>query len=177
MTDPFNLLSIAGFSAISVAANAHSAYGPGFAGWGRLSGYNFAEDIQGEFIGTYLIPSLVHEDPRYHRLPDAHLSRRIEHALIHTFVSQHDDGSMMPNYATLLNAPISAEISNLYVPGIATNGPATVKRVVVAYGTDPIGPLIAEFLPDIARRIHVNILFEQQLLNRIALGSGMQPAP
>jgi hypothetical protein len=175
--DPFNLLSIVGFSAIEVAANSHSAYGPGFAGWGRLSGYSLAEDIQGEFTGTYLIPSLVHEDPRYHRMSKAAVSRRIKHALIHSFVSQHDDGALMPNYATLINAPLSAEISNLYVPGIATNGPSTAKRIFVTYGTDPIGPLVAEFLPDVAKRIHVNILFEQQLLNRIALGAGSQPGP
>ena len=170
--DPFNLLTIATFSGISVAADSHSVYGPGFPGWGRLAGYSFAEDIQGEFTGVYVIPSLVHEDPRYHRMPKATTSRRIEHALIHTFVSQHDDGSVMPNYATLINVPLSAEISNLYVPEIGTNAPDTAKRVLVGYATDPVGPLVAEFLPDFAKRVHIHIVFAQQILNRIALGSG-----
>lgn len=170
--DPFNLLTIAAFSGISVAADPHSVYGPGFPGWGRLAGYSLAEDVQGEFTGVYVIPSLVHEDPRYHRMPKAKVSRRIEHALIHTFVSQHDDGSLMPNYATLLNIPLSAEISNLYVPEIGTSAPDTAKRVLVGYATDPIGPLVAEFLPDFAKRVHIHIIFAQQILNRIALGSG-----
>jgi hypothetical protein len=170
--DPFNLLTIAAFSGISVAADSHSVYGPGFPGWGRLAGYSLAEDVQGEFTGVYVIPSLVHEDPRYHRMPKATTSRRIEHALIHTFVSQHDDGSLMPNYATLINIPLSAEISNLYVPEIGTNAPDTAKRVLVGYATDPIGPLVAEFLPDFAKRVHIHIIFAQQILNRIALGSG-----
>jgi hypothetical protein len=170
--DPFNLLTIATFSGISVAADAHSVYGPGFLGWGRLAGYSLGEDVQGEFTGVYVIPSLVHEDPRYHRMPKAATSRRIEHALIHTFVSQHDDGSLMPNYATLINIPLSAEISNLYVPEIGTNIPDTAKRVLVGYATDPIGPLVAEFLPDFAKRVHIHIVFAQQILNRLALGSG-----
>jgi hypothetical protein len=170
--DPFNLLTIAVFSGISVAADSHSVYGPGFPGWGRLAGYSFAEDVQGDFTGIYVIPSLAHEDPRYHRMPKATTSRRIEHALIHTFVSQHDDGSLMPNYATLINIPFSAEISNLYVPEIGTNAPDTAKRVLVGYATDPIGPLVAEFLPDFAKRVHIHIVFAQQILNRIALGSG-----
>jgi hypothetical protein len=176
VTDPFNLLTIAAFSAVSVAANAHSVYGPGFAGWGRLSGYSLAEDVQGTFTGVYLIPVLLHEDPRYHRMPRATIRRRIEHALIHTFVSQHDDGSLMPNYATLINYPLSAEISNFYVPGIGTNTSSTAKRVLVGYATDPIGPLVGEFLPDVAKRIHIHIIFAQQILNAIALGSGAQPS-
>jgi hypothetical protein len=172
VTDPFNLLTIAAFSGISVAADSHSVYGPGFRGWGRLAEYSFAEDAQGNFTGVYVISSLAHEDPRYHRMPKARVTRRIEHALIHTFVSQHDDGSLMPNYATLINIPLSAEISNLYVPGIGTNAPDTAKRVLVGYATDPVGPLVAEFLPDVAKRVHIHIIFAQQILNRIALGSG-----
>ena len=174
VTNPFNLLTIAVFSGVSVAADAHSVYGPGFAGWGRLSGYSLAEDIQSETTGVYLLPSLFHEDPRYHRMPGSPVRRRIEHALIHPFVSQHDDGSLIPNYATLINYPLSAEISNLYVPGIATNAPSTAKRVLVGYATDPVGPLIAEFLPDFAKRVHIHIILAQQILNRIALGSGAQ---
>jgi hypothetical protein len=174
VSDPFNLLTIAAFSGISVAADPHSVYGPGFTGWGRLAGYSLAEDIQGEFTGVYLIPSLVHEDPRYHRMPKASVRRRIAHALIHTLVSQHDDGSLMPNYATLINVPLSAEISNLYVPGIGTNATDTAKRVLVGYGTEPVGPLLAEFLPDFAKRVHVHIIFAQQILDRLALGAGAQ---
>jgi hypothetical protein len=172
VTDPFNLLTIAAFSGISIAADAHSVYGPGFAGWGRLAGYSLGEDVQGAFTGIYVFPSIFHEDPRYHRMPKATVKRRIEHALIHTFVSQHDDGSVMPNYATILNIPFSAEISNLYVPDIGTNAPDTAKRVLVGYATDPIGPLVAEFLPDFAKRVHIRIIFAPQILNRIALGSG-----
>ncbi len=171
VADPFNLLTIASFSAISVAANAHSDYGPGFAGWGRLSGYSLGEDAQMEFTGTYLLPTIFHEDPRYHRMVDASVRRRIEHALIHGFVSQHDDGSVMPNYATLLNYPLSDEISNLYVPGLSTNLPSTAKRVLLGYATEPVGPLLAEFLPDVAKRVHIHIIFAQQILNQLALGS------
>jgi hypothetical protein len=171
VTDPFNLLTIIAFSGISVAADAHSDYGPGFRGWGRLMGYSLAEDIQGEFTGTFALPVIFHEDPRYHRVPNKPIVRRVEHALIHTIISQHDDGSLMLNYATLINYPLSAEISNLYVPGLPTNAPSTAKRIAIGYATDPVGPLVAEFLPDLAKRVHIHIVFAQQILNRIALGN------
>jgi hypothetical protein len=173
--DPFNLITIVAFSGISVAANAHSAYGPGLHGWGLLIGYSLVEDIQGETTGTFLLPVIFHEDPRYHRLPGHPIGQRILHAIGHTVLSQGDDGHIMPNYATLINYPLSAEISNLYVPGIATNGPSTVKRILVGYGTDPVGAIVAEFLPDVARRIHIHIVFAQQILNQIATGQGNAP--
>ncbi len=170
VVDPFNVLTIAAYSGFAVGANAHSAYGPGFEGWGKLSGYSVVEDAQGEFFGTYVISSLAHEDPRYHRLPNAPVKRRILHALVHTYVTQHDDGGRMPNYATLLTYPISAELSNLYVPGVPTNLRDTSHRVALGLATDPSGTLIAEFLPDFAKRIHVRVIFIQEILNQVVTG-------
>jgi hypothetical protein len=169
--DPFNFITIAGYSAIAVAVDPDSAYGPGFKGFAKLSGYGLAEDAQGEFFQTFLIASLFHQDPRYHRMPTASFKRRLWHAIEHTYVSQHDDGRKMPNYATLMTYPISAELSNLYVPGIQTDGRSTVKRIGIGIATDPAGAIVAEFLPDVARRIHIRIVFAQQILNQVMAGA------
>lgn len=172
--DPFNLITVAGYSGIFIAANSHSAYGPGLKGFGKLTGYSLLGDAQGNFFSIYAIPVLAHEDPRYHRMPGRPIRRRILHALVHTVVSQHDDGTLMPNYATLLTYPISAELSNLYVPGIGSNAPSTTKRILLGYATDPSGALVAEFLPDVAKRIHVHIVFVQQILLQVENNSKAQ---
>lgn len=169
--DPFNLIFVAGYSAVAIAANSHSAYGPGFGGFGKLLGYSLLQDAQGEFMGTYLIPTLAHQDPRYHRLPAASVKRRVLHALAHTVVTSHDDGSAMPNYATLLTYPLSAELSNLYVPGIETDSGSTAKRILIGLATDPAGSLVAEFLPDVAKRIHIRVVFVQEILNQVITGA------
>jgi len=169
--DPFNFITIAGYSSIAIAANSHSAYGSGFMGVVKLTGYGLAEDAQGEFFQTYAIPSLLHQDPRYHRMPTASVKRRIWHAVEHTFVSQHDDGTPMPNYATLSTYVISAELSNLYVPGLQRDTRSTARRIAVGIATDPTGAIVAEFLPDVARHIHINITFIQNILNTVATGA------
>jgi hypothetical protein len=169
--DPFNLFTIAAYSGIVIGINSHTAYGPGLKGTGMLTGYSLLEDAQGEFFGTFAIPSLVHEDPRYYRMPGRPIGKRILHALSHTVVTRHDDGSPMPNYATLLTYPISAELSNLYVPGVADSGPSTGKRIALGLATDPAGALVAEFLPDIAKRIHIRIIFVQQILQQVVDGA------
>jgi hypothetical protein len=169
--DPFNFITIAGYSAIATAADPDSAYGPGFKGFAKQTGYGLLQDAQGEFFQTYVISSLAHQDPRYHRIPTASVHRRLWHAIEHTYVSQHDDGSRMPNYATLGTYLISAELSNLYVPGIQTDARSTAKRIGIGIATDPAGAIVAEFLPDVARRIHIKIVFVQQILNQAMVGA------
>src|SRR5665213_30713 len=169
VTGPFNLMVIAAEAGVGIGANSHSPYGPGLKGFGRLTGYQLLQDTQGEFFGTWLIPSLVHEDPRYRRMQKASVKRRIFHALARTVIAEHDDGRPMLNYATLLTYPISAELSNLYVPGVQGNGRDTVRRIGIGLATDPASNLISEFLPDFARRIHVRSVFIQQIVNNMAL--------
>ncbi len=101
-------------------------------------------------------------------MPGASTRRRIFHALAHTVVSQHDNGSPMPNYATLLTYPLSAGIANLYVPVLDTSGSSTAKRVIIGLASDPTEALIGEFLPDVARRIHIRVTFFQQIINDIS---------
>ncbi len=168
IVDPFNLLTITANAGFTVGINSHSAYGPGMKGFGRDVGYSFVQDATGEFIGTYGMCSLVHQDPHYYREPDASNWRRVGHALKHTVISQHDDGRPMPNYENFVTYPASAMIANLYVPGVHGNGPSTVARFMTGLATDPVNNIITEFLPDFARRFHVRIVFVQQILNQIA---------
>ena len=74
----------------------------------------------------------------------------------------------MPNYATLLTYPIGAEIAISTSPASTTNGPSTVARIFTGYALDPINNLVTEFLPDVASRIHIRIIFVQRILNHIA---------
>lgn len=166
--DPFNLLTIAGNSAVNTGIDAHAAYGPGMRGFARNLAYGLSQEATGEFVGTFLVCALFHEDPHYHRLPDKKPLRRLVHAVSRTFVAQHDDGSLMPNYQNFITYPASAEISNLYVPGVHGNGPSTIARILTGIATDPVSNIITEFLPDVARRVHIRVVFVQQIINQIA---------
>jgi hypothetical protein len=168
LVDPGNLASIANTSAFTIGLNSHTPYGPGFRGFGRNVGDSLLQDATGEFFSTFLIASLAGEDPHYYRMPHAGIPRRLLHAIARTLIAQSDYGKPMLNYDTLLTYPISAEIGNLYIPGIHSNGPSTVTRIMTGYATDPIDNLITEFLPDVARRIHVRVIFVQRILNQVS---------
>ena len=173
--DPFNLAVLTAGSGIYIASNAHNPYGPGFKGWGRIEGYSLVQDAQGEFLGTFLIPVLTHEDPRYHRMGHGSIGRRMLHAALHTYISQHDDGRVMPNYAVLGNYVIGAELANLWIPGTPVNAPSTAKRIGLGIAIDPAGTMIGEFLPDIARHVHVHSGLLQQIVNVVATGNPNTP--
>jgi hypothetical protein len=62
VSDPFNFLTIAAVSAITVAEDSRTSDGPGFHGFAKNAGVSLSQDMTGEFFGTFLIPSLVHQD-------------------------------------------------------------------------------------------------------------------
>ncbi len=173
--DPGNLATILYSSAITVAMNPHTGFGPGVGGFARASMYSLSQDATQEFVSTFLVSSLAHEDPRYHRMPTASVARRLLHAVGHTVIAQSDSGRPMLNFATLSAYPVSAELANLYVPGLQTDGRSTADRILTAYATDPVDNIITEFLPDVARRIHVRVIFAQRLLNQMSSDNFVLP--
>ena len=174
-TDPGNLGTIAVISAISIAADSHSAYGPGLKGFGKLAGVSLLQSANGEFFGTFAVPSLLHQDPRYYRMPDAPLRKRLVYSISRSYISRSDTGKTIPNYGTLTAYPIVAELSNLYVPGIESDGASTAKRIATGLALDPVNNIINEFLPDVAKRVHVRIIFVQQILNKVAVSQNGLP--
>ena len=100
-----------------------------------------------------------------HRQPSP---RRIHNAIVQVGWTKSDTGKGIPNYSSLIAAPIDAEIANLYVPGIETDLPTTTARVVTGWALAPTDNFVTEFLPDVARRIHVQIVFVQQIINQVS---------
>ncbi|MDE3063128.1 MAG: hypothetical protein KGJ51_08725 [Acidobacteriota bacterium] len=172
LLDPFNAITILGQSGIAVASDSHSPYGPGMKGFGKNVGVSYTEDMTGEFFGTFLIPSLTRQDPHYHRMPSASIRRRIAHAALQVLWTQGDNGRGMLNYASIAGSAIGLGISNLYVPGEQTHLSADLTRYSIGMATAPIDNYITEFLPDVARRIHVRIVLVQRIINQVATTEG-----
>ena len=166
--DPFNAITILGNAAVTIGYDSHTPYGPGLRGFSKLVGVSYSEDMTGEFVGTFLIPSIVHQDPHYHRMPRASFKRRILHAIVQVGWTQGDNGKGMPNYANIFGFPIDAEIANLYAPGLQTDLRATAARVGSGWALAPTDNFITEFLPDLASHIHVRVVLVQQIISQIA---------
>lgn len=172
VVDPFNLLTIGGTSAISIGEDAHTRYGPGLAGWAKLSGVTFTEDMTSEFVGTFLIPSIDHQDPHYHREPNAPLMRRIIHCIVQPFWTDADTGGSMPNYSTIVGDVVEEAVDVTYVPYQRTGWGPSATRVSVDWATSPIGNFVTEFVPDVASHFNIRVVFIQRIVNQVAVEEG-----
>lgn len=171
--DPFNLMTIGADSAIGVASSPHSPYGPGFRGFAKYTGVSLTEDMTGEFFGTFLVPSLMHQDPHYHREPFVSLKRRVLHAVTQVLWTQSTTGRPMLNYANILGGIATSVVSNTFVPGPGRQGfSATSQRLAIAFATSPSGNLVEEFVPDIASRINLHVVIFQRILNTVSIEEG-----
>lgn len=173
--DPFNLLTIVATSAFSVATDANSPYGPGLKGWGKLSGVTLNEDLTSEFVGTFFIPSLDHQDPHFHRLPNAPMQLRILHCIYQPFWTQNMTGQGMVNYSNIAGAIIEEAVDVTYVPFQKVGWGASADRIATNYATMPIGNFVTEFVPDVARHINLHAVFLQRIINRVAVEEGSGP--
>ena len=168
LINPFNLATIVGEAGFEVMISSHSPYGPGLRGWGYLSGTNFTQDMTDQFFGTFVIPSITHTDPHYHRRPDLSIKRRIFHGVSQTFWQRADNGSHTLNYSQIVSPVFDIAISNLYVPDIQTHFTADVTQYAVSLATAPLNNFITEFVPSIASRIHTRVVLVQRVINQVA---------
>ncbi len=168
--DPFNLMTIAADAAIGIGSDSHTAYGPGFEGFAKYAGVSLTEDMTGEFFGTFLVPSLMHQDPHYHRRPYVSIKRRFLHTFTAVVWSQSYTGKPMFNYANIFGGIATAVVSNTFVPGPDRQGFAnTAHRLGVAFAISPSGNMIEEFLPDLASHVNLRVVIFQRILNSVTL--------
>jgi hypothetical protein len=97
-------------------------------------------------IGGAILPSLLHEDPRYFYQGTGTTKSRIRHAILSPFIGRRDNGTWGPNYSSLGGDLASSAISNLYFPR-ADRGAGLVFSQFALGTAERIGASLAqEFL-------------------------------
>jgi hypothetical protein len=171
--DPFNLLTILGNAIYNVGSDAHGVYGPGVNGVAKDSGVNFTENMAGEYFGTFMVCSLTHQNPHYHREPYMPIRHRILHAIVQIAWTKSDTGRPMFNYANFVGGIATAVVSNTFVPGPGQQGWGNTSRnLALAFASSPSGNLVTEFLPDIASHINLHVVIFQRILNSVTNEEG-----
>ena len=74
------------------------------------------------FIGSAILPSILHQDPRYFYKGTGSITSRALYAISTVVICRGDNGRWQPNYSNVAGNLISAGISNLYYPASNRNG-------------------------------------------------------
>src|SRR5580704_11636628 len=144
-TDPVTAAGVLLVAAARQAGNSLN-YGQGWGAYGERVGATAADGFSDILIGGAILPSLLHQDPRYFYQGTGTTSSRIRHAMFSPFVSKGDNGGWQPNYSSLGGDLASSALSNLYYP--QSNRGAGLVFGNFAIGTaERIGSsLVQEFL-------------------------------
>jgi len=156
-------------SAISQAQNSEPGYGQGWAGYGKRFGTAFADGTIENYITSAILPTILHQDPRFYELGKGSFMHRTFYAVSRNFVTLSDSGKTQFNYSEIVGGALSAAIStysyhpkSTFVstptnPHLFIPSDRTLKNTASVWGTqlgyDTITIVVKEFWPDIHRKL------------------------
>jgi len=98
-------------SGISQAENSEPGYGQGWEGYGKRFGAAFADGSIENFMTGAILPSLLHQDPRYFQSGHGSFSHRTFYAMSRNLITRVDSGKNDFNYSEVVGGAIAAAIS------------------------------------------------------------------
>lgn len=129
-------------------------YGMGMAGYSKCFGSLELDAFDSSFIGDFVLPVFLHQDPRYFRLGEGSFGRRVAYAISRVFVTYNDRGHTVFYSSALSGTVIAAGLSNLYYPSQDVTAGHTMTRIAIDLGNTALYNVAAEFWPDIHKGLH-----------------------
>ena len=129
----------------------HPEFGGGLEGYGKRLGGSIADNLIGNFLTESVMPSLLHEDPRYFRRGHGGVWSRTGYAASRVFVARNDHGKWTFNAAEVTGNAMSAAIADAYYPTERRLGD-NIQRFYSQMATDAFSQVLKEFWPDIKRK-------------------------
>jgi hypothetical protein len=124
-----------------------AGYGQGFSGFAQRYAATYGDKLSSTFLGAALLPSLLHQDPRYFYRGHGPVIVRALYAISTVAVCKGDNGHWQPNYSNVLGNLGSAGISTLYYPQSDKHGlQVTVANTLLGVAEGAFGTLFQEFL-------------------------------
>jgi Carboxypeptidase regulatory-like domain len=143
-----DIVSFAGdfvLAGINQAADAPD-YQQGAAGFGQRFGAGYASSFSDVMLGGAVLPSLLHQDPRYFYQGTGTGKSRAMHAIASPFVCKGDNGREQFNLSSIGGDLIAASLQNIYYPP-SNRGPGIVlSGAVIDTGGRIVNALVQEFI-------------------------------
>ena len=144
--DPVSFLGAAVGAGYEQSQDDFNGYGQGARGFFKRFGASYTDGFDGAMIGSAILPSLLHQDPRYFYKGTGTNLHRALYAVSTVGICKGDNGKWQPNYSNVLGALISGAISNAYYPDANRGAKLTIDNALLGLTAQGIGDLIQEFL-------------------------------
>ena len=144
-TDPVTFVGIAFMAAVYQAGDVPD-YQQGWDGYAQRVGAGIADTATDIFFGGAILPSLLHQDPRYFYQGTGTTKSRMLHAISYPYICKGDNGKTQPNYSSLGGDLISGAISNIYYPETNRGVGLVFEGFFVTTAVRTVNSIIQEFL-------------------------------
>ena len=145
LAQPVFFARVAAWAGVQQAADTPN-WPQGAKGYGKRLGAGFADGVTEGLIGNAILPSLLHQDPRYFYQGSGTKKSRALHAVLATFICKGDNGKTQPNYSKWGGSLISSSIALSYYPSSDRNAQHVFKNFGIGMGLHVGGGLLQEFL-------------------------------
>ena len=146
MVDPVTFGITGAIAGIQQAQNDFSGYGQGADGYAKRYGAAYADAAIGTFIGGAILPSLLHQDPRYFYKGTGSKKSRLLYAIATSVICKGDNGKWQANYSGLLGGLAAGGISNLYYPAKDRDAGLTLQNFAIGIGAAAAANVLQEFV-------------------------------
>lgn len=143
--DVITILGVAALAGMNQAGDTPD-YRQGWKGYGERMGAVAANGLSNIMIGGAILPSLLHQDPRYYYQGTGTAKSRTLHALSSPFVCRGDNGKLQPNYSSLGGDLGSAGLSNLYYPASNRGAGLVFSNFFLTTGERMLSSVMQEFV-------------------------------
>jgi hypothetical protein len=144
--DPISFGLNAATAGIQQATDEFEGYGQGAQGYAKRYGASYADFAIGTFIGGAILPSLLHQDPRYFYKGTGTKRSRLMYAIANSVICKGDNGHWQANYSAIMGSVASGGISNLYYPPGERGASLVFENTLIGIGMNAGANILQEFV-------------------------------
>jgi hypothetical protein len=140
---------------IDQATNSLQGYGQEYAGFGKRFGSALATSTTNQYFKTFLLPTLLHEDPRYFVRLHGTTATRVLYAVTRVVVTQTDAKKHDVNWSGIVGPLMAEGLANTYLPPEQRTAGKTFRRYGIRIGVGAAANIVKEYWPTFFSRLRI----------------------
>lgn len=138
------------FASLYQFEDQNPSFGQGLGGYSKRLATSYGDQVVGNMMTEGVLPSLLHEDPRYFRVGQGTKWSRMRSALTQIMVTRTDSGGRTLNFSEWGGNAAAVALSNAWYPDTRTAS-ENVEKLLMQCATDAFSNVLKEFWPDVKR--------------------------
>lgn len=143
--DPITFIGTGVVAGIYQAVD-HPDFDQGMKGYAERYGSIYGDGVIDIMIGGAILPSLLHQDPRYFYKGTGTKKSRVLHAVSNPFICRGDNRHLQPNYSSMGGDLVTAAIANAYYPAQNSGAGYVFENFLIGTAERVAASLAQEFI-------------------------------